>query len=88
MIKASSVDDDKYKLSQLMVHFNPGGLVMGLIGDYEIIAKNYPLAINDLEKEFLDDDRNHSDLFLQLISKSPSYDVTFENTRIYLGEIK
>ena len=85
MIEASSVDDDKYKLSQLMAHLNPGSLAMGLIADYKIIAENYPLAINDLEKEFRDKDRNRSDLFLQLLNKFPSYDITFEGTRIYLG---
>ena len=56
MIEASSVNDDKYRLCQVMAHRVPSGLVTGLVADFEISAENYSLAIAALEGEFLDKD--------------------------------
>ena len=71
-----------------MTHLLPGGLALKLIAEFEITEDNYAPAIAALEKEFLDKDKNKKELLQQVLSKTPSYDTTFESTRIYLSELK
>ena len=88
MIEASGVEDNRVKLSQLVTHLVSGGLALKLIAEFEITEDNYAPAIAALEKEFLDKDKNKKELLQQILSKTPSYDTTFESTRIYLSELK
>ena len=88
MIEASGVEDNRVKLSQLITHLAPGGLALKLVSDLEIKDANYAPAIAALEKEFLDKAKNKKELLQQVLNKAPSYDTTFESTRVYLSELK
>ena len=50
MIKASGVEDNRVKLSQLVTHLVSGGLALKLIAEFEITEDNYAPAIAALEK--------------------------------------
>lgn len=58
MIEASSVDNDKYRLSQLMAQLISDVLAMELVDEFEINADNYAPAIAALEGEFLEINKN------------------------------